>query len=114
MDNLKVIFHIDESERWDRVLGNVKNLLKQVEQDKIKIEVLANGKSVDNYIKDNDQNEESMRELSESGVEFAACNNSLNNLNIEKEELFDFVEIVPAGVLELAQKQAQGYGYIKP
>lgn len=35
-------------------------------------------------------------------------------MNITKEQIASFVTIVPAGVLELAEKQAQGYAYIKP
>ena len=29
-------------------------------------------------------------------------------------DLEDFVVAVPAGVMELVKRQAQGYGYIKP
>lgn len=114
MNCLKVIFHIDEVERWSRVLGNIKNLLKEVEEKDIFIEVLANGDAVKEYLKDNEKNDMTFKELSKRGVKFKACNNSLNGLDIKKADLFDFVMVVKAGVLELAEKQSKGYGYIKP
>ena len=71
-------------------------------------------KDGEEYVKDNKKNEVTFEELSKKGVEFKACNNSLNGLKIKKEELFELVMVVKAGVLELAEKQSQGYGYIKP
>ncbi|MNE94913.1 DsrE/DsrF-like family protein [compost metagenome] len=53
-------------------------------------------------------------ELSISEVLFVACNNALKANFISKEALPSFVTIVPAGVLELVNKQHEGYSYIKP
>ena len=55
-----------------------------------------------------------MRELNNKGVNFVGCNNSLNSLNLKKEDLINFVNIVPVGVLELIIKQEEGYAYVKP
>ena len=116
MNKLKVIFHIDDKERWDMVLSNVKNLLDQVNQSEIKIEVLANGNAVEKYNEKQDKSDsiKLMKELSKKDVKFLACNNSINSLGLDKNELYDFVTIVPAGVLELTVKQSKGYAYIKP
>lgn len=116
LDSFKVVFHIDNKERWKMVLGNVKNLLNEVDSSDIEIEVLANGNSVgeyDNRISEN-ENIKLMKELSKKKVRLVACNNSLNSLKLSKEDLLDFVEIVPAGVLELIKRQNEGYAYIKP
>jgi sugar/nucleoside kinase (ribokinase family) len=52
--------------------------------------------------------------LNKKGVKFVACNNALKGFNIKEDTLFDFVDIVPAGVMELVKKQSEGYLYIKP
>lgn len=116
LDNLRVVFHIDNSERWKMVLGNVKNLLNEISSNDIKIEVLANGNAVSEYDKSSKESDKLnlMEDLSKNDVKFVACNNSLNSLKLSKEGLLDFVEIVPAGVLELIEKQDEGYAYIKP
>lgn len=116
MDKLKVIFHTDNYGSWIKVLANLRNLLNEKSSDKIQIEVLANGNSVKGYVKDQLDQElgQKMQDLSKEGLVFAACNNSLKGLEIEKEDLFDFVRVVSAGVLELTEKQNEGYAYIKP
>ncbi len=35
-----------------------------------------------------------------------------NNVNLE--DIGEFVKIVPAGVIEIAKKQMEGYAYIRP
>ncbi|MDT8715241.1 DsrE family protein [Clostridium sp. 19966] len=115
MDEIKAIFHVDELHKWGIVLKNVSNLLNAVDIEKVDIEVLANGEAVKGCILDSDKKIlASMQELSEKGVKFVACNNALNSNNIKKEELMKFIDIVPAGALELVIKQNQGYAYIKP
>jgi len=116
MEEYKVIFHIDEISKWELLLGNVTNLLDAAEGIKIEIEVLANAEAVKYYTPELGLNPaiENMKALHQKGVRFVACNNALKANNISKDNLLEFVETVPAGVLELIQKQSEGYAYIKP
>jgi len=115
MSKVKVIFHVDEIMKWHLVLANVNNFIKDC-QDPLSIEVLANSEAVRFYLKSTTTQEEEARflKLSQQGVVFAACNNSLNGLGIKSEELLAFVQVVPSGVVELALKQHEAYAYIKP
>ena len=56
---------------------------------------------------------EALSNLSKEVV-ISVCNNALKGNNITVDDLFDFVTVVPAGVVELAEKQFEGYAYIKP
>ena len=111
----KVIFHIDESGKWDLLLKNVANLLALADTQTSRIEVLANSEAV-RELKNEPANPHlsSIERLFVQGVLFAACNNALNALGIRARELAPFVRVVPAGVLELVERQEQGYAYIKP
>ena len=112
---VKVIFHIDEPTKWSLLLKNVQNLAKAVDTKNSHIEVLANSEAVLLYTSLATGTDSSMmQELSHLGVLFAACNNALKGLGIQKEQLPQFVAVVPVGVLELIEKQSQGYAYIKP
>lgn len=112
---VKVIFHIDELSKWNLLLKNVQNLMQAAAADSLQIEVLANAEAVRFYKNDfSDNTLPVMQNLSNRGVRFAACNNALKGLGIAQEQLAPFVSIVPAGVLELIEKQAAGYAYIKP
>ncbi len=110
---LKVVFHIDEPEKWKLLLGNVQNLINAAEGFEA-IAVVANSAAVKGYLRDDPGFGNRMQKLVDQGVRFCACNNALNGLNIKSEQLFSFVEIVPAGVKEIVDLQMQAYAYIKP
>lgn len=112
MNEVRVIFHVDEMEKWGVVLKNVSNLLHAVDVEKSNIEVLANSEAVKFYNATTLDKE--LAEQNSKGVKFAACNNALNLFKMKKDDLFDFVSIVPVGVLEIINKEAEGYAYIKP
>lgn len=104
---MKVVFHVDEEARWELVLANVKNFLKEV--PKAKITVVANGPAVKYYIQANNMDAAFSRK-----IDFVACNNTLTAHEINPALLNASIGIVTAGVVELAKKQEDGYAYIRP
>ncbi|MEA4933053.1 MAG: DsrE family protein [Lawsonibacter sp.] len=115
MPIVQVVFHIDESVKWGLLLKNVSNLLHEVDLNASQIEVVANAEAVEFYtVKTSSEHTTLAANLAEAGVKFAACSNALRDRGISEQELDPFVLVVPAGVLELAQRQKEGYAYIKP
>ena len=49
-----------------------------------------------------------------AGVKLLACGNTMRDTHTSKAELNPVVEVVKAGVVEIMQKQQQGYSYIRP
>ncbi|HNX62434.1 MAG TPA: DsrE family protein [Candidatus Limiplasma sp.] len=110
---LKIIFHVDEVNRWELTLRNVQNLLSSGES--LEIEVLANAAAVRLFtLPDQSGTLQDIAKLAQSGVVFAACKHALAAYQITQERLPPFVTVVPVGVLELARRQTEGYAYIKP
>lgn len=117
MEEVKVIFHIDELNKWPLLLKNVENLVNARDDEKIDVEVLANAEAVKAYDVSSDIGKQIvlfMERLENKKLRFTACNNALNGFNVKKENLIRFINIVPVGVLELVNKQKDGYAYIKP
>ncbi|ADY73829.1 hypothetical protein Dester_1193 [Desulfurobacterium thermolithotrophum DSM 11699] len=112
----KVVFHIDsEEKKLLMTLNNIENLLKEIPAKDISIYVVANGTSVKLLKKENAAKYiDRMKKLSDIGVKFLLCNNSLRKQNIRPDELLEFCKIVPAGVVELIRLQKEGCAYIKP
>lgn len=115
MDTYRVIFHINEEDKWPTVLGNVSNLLADLHDKEMDVIVLANGSSVHSYTKVAEKSHtKKLQQLADKGVQFKACNNSLKAQALEAEDLLTAVSIVPVGVTELVIRQQAGYAYIKP
>jgi len=49
-----------------------------------------------------------------AGVKVVACENTMRNQKLAKQDMLPKVDYVMAGVVELMQKQQQGWAYIRP
>jgi intracellular sulfur oxidation DsrE/DsrF family protein len=110
----KVVFHIDELEKWDHTLGNIQNLIAygQSQQTAYDIVVLVNGDAIMGYLVT--RLRDTITKLQPQGVSFHACNNAMNSHGVRTEQLPAGVVVVPAGVADLIALQDAGYRYIKP
>ncbi|HTZ18273.1 MAG TPA: DsrE family protein [Dissulfurispiraceae bacterium] len=118
MRKLKVLFHINENERWKIAFGNINNLINDAGSQNVDIVVIANGLAVYGYT--DPEKVSVIEQLSDAGVKFEACRNSIASMCINgvaciKEELLpSFVVIVPAGITEIIKRENDGYAYVKP
>ncbi len=49
----------------------------------------------------------------QGNVSFKICQGTMNRYKVSEDQLVKGVETVPDGILEIIQKQAEGWGYIK-
>jgi hypothetical protein len=54
-----------------------------------------------------------LQSLKDRGVMFVACEQTLKQQKIEKSEILPLSGFVPRGLVEVIQKQEQGWAYIK-
>lgn len=113
----KVIFHVDEPDRWPLALINAGNLIQygRTENIPFQVEILANSRAVARLTPEGAAGlRPQMEALSQSGVRFAGCRIAMENLKIGGGDLLPFAETVPSGVVELVFRQEEGYSYIRP
>ncbi|MCG6551688.1 MAG: DsrE family protein [Candidatus Magnetominusculus sp. LBB02] len=115
---LRVLFHVNEMEKWETALGNITNLIKDVGRDGAEIRVVANGPSVAAFSEASRL--ETMRALSEEGAVFMACRNSLKKMCagadvcVTEQALPPFIKVIRAGITEIVRSQSDGFAYVKP
>ena len=51
-------------------------------------------------------------ELNKHGVVFTICNNSISSFDVSVDDFYEYMKIIPAGILQLTKKQMQGFAYI--
>lgn len=97
-----------------KTLTNIENLLNDPRlKGRITVELVANSKGFDVYVKNNGF-EERLKKLREEGVILAQCANTLKELHVDRSDLYPFITIVPSGMGEIALREAQGWAYIHP
>jgi intracellular sulfur oxidation DsrE/DsrF family protein len=77
-------------------------------------EVVIYGGALPLVVNDESPTSSTVQKLSGRGnVSFKVCAMAMEKHGIKKEQLVDGVQVVPDGILEIAMKQADGWGYIK-
>ena len=112
---LKVVVHVNfsDAERQKHGLKNVANMLKEV-KGAAEIEVVCHGAGIALVVKDKGEHADEVARLVKAGVKFVACENTMRDKSIPKENLLPGVTTVPSGAVEVVRKQQEGYGYFKP
>lgn len=118
-DPIKVVYHLaDGIPQATRGLTNIRNHLAA--DPKVKIVVVALGPGVDFLLQGaTNQAGQSfagvIADLSNQGVEFRVCNNTLQGRNIDPNTVAMEATLVPSGVAEVARLQArEGFVYLRP
>lgn len=112
----KIVFSIDsaEAKEINHVLSTVNNVMKFYRPENTEVVVVAYSQGIKALLKKNNKEIRTRIEaLMTYDVVFIACGNSMRTLKIEKKELLDDIEYATAGIVEIIERQLQGYTYIK-
>ena len=111
----KVIFQVSEADpkTWNLALNNVKNVQQALGKDKVDVEVVAYGPGI-GMLKMDSTVGNRVNDALAAGVKVVACENTMHKLKLSKDDMLGQIGYVPAGVIELMQRQKQGYAYIRP
>lgn len=115
-DTYRAIFQLDSGEpkTIEKAIRNIRNALKDPRLvGKLQIELIAFSGGTDAYLKGS-RYEQDLKDLVAQGVIVAQCENTLHERKIRKDEIYDFIAIVPTGNGELIIRQAEGWAVIKP
>lgn len=110
----RVVFQLSEAEgpAWDMLISHVNNMRKAFANDGSEVEVVFYGPGLNMLLKKNTAYEARLKQLADSGVTLAACQNAMRFFNVKTEDMFSFAAQVDSGVAELARKQEAGWAYI--
>lgn len=118
-------FYFDEPEKINSALFWIRSLINPLMEEPyglapelLDIKVVVHGTEIvtlawKNYAKYEDAVER-MRYYASLGVEFKVCGLAAHDYNYATDDFYDFVEVVPSAISELAHWQLQGYALITP
>lgn len=110
------IYQLDGNEPKviEKVLRNINNVLQDPRlQGKLQIELVAFAGGTEAYMKGS-KYENELKALVAKGVIVAQCGNTLKERKISRDQLYDFIGIVPSANGELIIRQSEGWAIIKP
>lgn len=97
-----------------KTIRNINNALNDPRlKGKIEVELIAYSGGTDAYMKGS-KYENDLKSLVEKGVIVAQCENTLHERHISRDQIYDFIGVVPSGNGELIIRQAEGWSVVKP
>jgi uncharacterized protein len=111
----RVVMQVSDNDpgKWNLALNNAKNVQADLGASNVDIEIVAYGPGI-NMLKADSVVGNRVAEAMATGVKVVACENTMQNQKIAKDDMLPKIDYVMAGVVELMQKQQQGWAYIRP
>jgi intracellular sulfur oxidation DsrE/DsrF family protein len=114
-EKAKLVIQVSDNDtgKWNLALNNAKNIQKDLGKANVELEIVVFGPGI-NMLKAESEVGNRVAEAVDSGIKVLACQNTMRNQKLNKEDMLGSVGYVPAGVVEIMQKQHQGYAYLRP
>ena len=114
----KYVLHISDMDpsKQELILNNARNLLEAYPPGDVEVEIVAYGPGLRLMFAEN-VNAQRLDSLSQSGVKFTACGNTLKGMAKllgEEPKLNPAANVVPGGIVRIGELVKQGYIYVKP
>ncbi|MFO1395629.1 MAG: DsrE family protein [Burkholderiales bacterium] len=111
----KVVLQVSDGDpgKWNLALNNARNLQADLGAANVDIEIVAYGPGI-GMLKADSTVGNRVDEALGSGVKVLACENTMRGQKLTHADMLPKVAYVPAGVVEIMQKQQQGWAYIRP
>ena len=111
----KVVIQVsdEQSAKWTLALNNARNVQQDLGADKTRIEIVAYGPGIA-MLKADSLAANRIVEAFASGVAIVACENTMRNQKLSRQDMLSGIAYASAGVVRIMQRQQQGYAYIRP
>ena len=111
----KVVFQVSDAEpaKWNLTLNNIRNVQTDLGANNVEIEIVAYGPGL-GMLKADSVAGNRVAEALAAGVSVVACENTMKNQKITRDDMLPKIGYVEAGVVQLMKRQQQGWAYIRP
>jgi hypothetical protein len=110
-----VVIQVSEADpaKWQMALINARNVRKAYAGKNVGVEIVAYGPGL-KMLHSDSLVASGLEEAKKNGVKLLACGNSMSMSQTTREELSQSVDVVPAGIVEIMERQQEGYAYVRP
>ena len=103
----------DSQKTWNQALNVVKNIQDAYGKDKVNVEVVAFGLGA-GMLKMDSPLANRIDDTLASGAMVVMCENTMRGQKLTKDDMHPKIGYVKAGVIEIIEKQKQGWAVIRP
>ena len=111
----RIVMQVSDNDpaKWNLALNNARNLQADLGAGNVEIEIVAYGPGI-NMLKAESVVGNRIDEALSTGVKVIACENTMRGAKLARDDMLPHVGYVGAGVVEIMQRQQQGWAYLRP
>ncbi len=111
----RVVIQVSDAEpgKWRLALNNARNVQEDLGKENVEIELVAYGPGI-GMLRLESEAGNVLQQAMKDGVNVVACENTMRNQKLKREDMQGGIGYVKAGVVEIMQKQREGWSYIRP
>ena len=111
----RVVMQVSDADpaKWNLALNNARNIQTDLGASNVDVELVAYGPGI-GMLKSDSVVGNRIDEALGAGVKVVACENTMRNMKLGKDDMLGKIGYVPAGVVEIMQRQQQGWAYLRP
>jgi intracellular sulfur oxidation DsrE/DsrF family protein len=111
----RVIFQVSDNDpaRWQLALSNARNVQTDLGKENVQIEIVAYGPGIE-MMKAESKVAGGLAGALDTSVGLIACENTMQNNKVSRDEMYAGIGFVQAGVTHLMKRQKEGWAYIRP
>jgi uncharacterized protein len=111
----RVLIQVSDGDvaKWNLALNNARNLQTDLGSNNVDIEIVAYGPGI-GMLKLDSPVANRIGEAKDAGVKVMACENTMKTQKLARADMLDGISYAAAGVVEIMQKQQEGWAYLRP
>jgi intracellular sulfur oxidation DsrE/DsrF family protein len=111
----RVVFQVSDNDpaKWRLALNNATNVQADLGKDNVQIEIVAYGPGLE-MLKAESKVADRLAGALDENVGLIACENTMTNTKVTKDDMYSGIAYVKAGVTHLMKRQREGWAYIRP
>ena len=111
----RVIFQVSDNDpvKWNLALNNARNVQADLGKENVQIEIVAYGPGLA-MMKGDSTVSGRLAEALDGGVGLIACENTMQNTKVARDDMYGGIGFVHAGVTHIMKRQKEGWAYIRP
>lgn len=111
----KLVIQVSDNDpsKWSLALNNAQNAINELGAATVALEIVVFGPGI-GMLKSDSPVASRIAAALKNGMQIVACENTLKAQKLTRADMLADIGYVPAGVVELMQKQQQGFAYIRP
>ncbi len=111
----RVVIQVSDADpkKWNLALNNAKNVQTDLGDENVAIEIVVYGPAI-GMLQKNSEVGKRVADALGNNIAVVACENTMKAQKITYDDMLPKIGYVPAGVVEIMQKQQQGWAYVRP